>query len=183
MLAGIGQRAVELSAIRHTVRDVQSYSGGGRSKSVAEGGLLRHPGQHREIRAGFGANTQSTIGAAMDTLDITMQDSRNLVPSIEALMEEARSRRAEQEQATQDTLENGLTGDRETATGVAIPAEAIPPGQEQTQRYAVAEVRIPEPYRPEAESRNGQDYGEGAIARELDASNREERVRRLDVLV
>lgn len=183
MLAGIGQRAVDLSAIRQTARDVQSYSGSGRSKSAAEGGLLRHPGQHREIRAGFGENTQSTIGAAMDTIDITMQDSRNLTPSIEALMEEARARRAEKEQATQAAQGIGPTGGRETAAGVAIAAEAISPEQEPPQRHGVAEIRIPEPYRPEAGSRNGQNYGAEATVREIGDSNRETSVRRLDVSV
>jgi len=187
MVTGIGQRGVDLSAIRQPARDLQAPSGNGRSKFAGEEGVLRRPGQYREIRAGFGENTQSSLAAAMDTLDITLQESRRIVPSIEALMAEARSRRVEESKASQDRPESGAATGRETAAGVPTFGEAARPAQGQAQRLAMAEVRIPESYRPEFSLRSGLDRGPnnglGAAGDELAASVKEPPLRRLDVLV
>ncbi len=161
MIGGVGQRVVQEATVRQPQRDLQAQSGNGQRKSAADMGVPRRPGELRQIQAGFGDNTQSSIAAAMDTLDITLQDSRKIVPSIQELMAEVRSRRLAESKAP--SIEAATTAPPEQAPSTNVAPESKVLGSEQPQRTASAEVRVPASYRTDSPSQSGKNVAQAGL--------------------
>lgn len=70
----------------------------GETRGEEAGQLVRGP-EEPEIRAGFGENTLSPPGAALETLDTNLEVAGQLVPTVEELRARARVNQAERADA------------------------------------------------------------------------------------
>lgn len=96
MIGRIGNTAITSAQPRVAARAEVAQVG--RTKNpyeAAKRGEVPRPDPERQYRAGFGERTLSTIGAAMDTLDTTIQRSKRIVPTIDQAMEAARKKQQE----------------------------------------------------------------------------------------
>lgn len=102
-----------------------------------------------QIQAGFGKDTLSPSGAALETLDANLERARTLVPSLQELTEEFRARRAEQENAQEERAEPAQTETREMRTYRAVQtreaAELAQPAPGIRAEAPRANAGVPEP--------------------------------------
>jgi len=115
--------------------------------------LTRRVSDHERTQAGFGDNTLSPGGAALQALDVNLRKARQVVPTVEELREEFQARQAESERAM-EARETATAEGRETPATEARepdPEEAGP--EEQSTRPAPA---------PQARAFEAQRYANGA---------------------
>lgn len=87
--------------------------------------LARRNSEQERPQAGFGENTLSPGGAALQALDVNLREARRAVPSVEELQAEYQARRAEQ------LRESGLAELAATATEETPALEARVPETEE----------------------------------------------------
>ncbi len=136
----IGQGLASLSARTDVTAAVRQARTGEENAPA----LARRVPDRERTQAGFGENTLSPGGAALQALDANLREARRVVPTVEELREAFLARRAENERAA-ETREAPPTEAREPATEEIAPEEQSTRPEPALQARAQYDATTPAP--------------------------------------